>query len=270
MSSVAEQFNSAEQQFDAGKLGMWLLIVTEVLFFGGLFCAYAVCRAVRPEVFVYAHYFLDTKLGALNTCLLLISSFTAALAVRSAQRAQKRKLLVCIAVTLACAVAFMVVKGVEYSGKYQRGLLPGARFNPTEQIWELDSFRRAHPRAAEYAEILRARARQSKPARAYPRADPDQIEPLLAAGVIGDKAEYRDFPSLPQNAHLFFGIYFFMTGLHGLHVLGGIVVWLWLLVRASGGVFGPSYFGPIDYAALYWHLVDLIWLYLFPLLYLIH
>jgi cytochrome c oxidase subunit 3 len=96
------------------------------------------------------------------------------------------------------------------------------------------------------------------------------LEPLLRAGVIGRAAEYPDLPSRPQNAHVFFSIYFLMTGLHGFHVLGGVAVWSWLLLRAARGEFGPSYFGPIDVAALYWHLVDLIWIYLFPLLYLIH
>ena len=88
--------------------------------------------------------------------------------------------------------------------------------------------------------------------------------------MIGPTAEDQTRPSKPRNAHVFFGIYFFMTGLHGIHVLGGIGVFIWLLVRANKGQFGPKYFGPIDYAALYWHLVDLIWIYLFPLLYLIH
>jgi cytochrome c oxidase subunit 3 len=97
-----------------------------------------------------------------------------------------------------------------------------------------------------------------------------EIEPLVGAGVSGPKAEYADFPSQPRNAHLFFGIYFMMTGLHGIHVLGRIAVWIWLLVRPLRGEFGARYFGPIDYAALYGHLVDLIWIYPFPLLYLIH
>ena len=80
----------------------------------------------------------------------------------------------------------------------------------------------------------------------------------------------HEFNVEPRNVHRFFGIYFCMTGLHGLHVLVGIGIWVWLLIRAKAGEFGPDYFGPVDYAALYWHIVDLIWIYLFPLLYLIH
>ena len=80
----------------------------------------------------------------------------------------------------------------------------------------------------------------------------------------------HEFNQEPREVARFFSIYFCMTGLHGLHVLVGIGIWIWLLFRARTGEFGPDYFGPIDFAALYWHIVDLIWIYLFPLLYLIH
>ncbi|HEX2617169.1 MAG TPA: cytochrome c oxidase subunit 3, partial [Flavobacteriales bacterium] len=151
---LAHHFDTPQQQFDAGKLGIWLFLLTEVLFFAGLFCAYTVYRAMHPEVFVYAHYFLDTKMGAINTCVLLISSLTAAWAVRNAQLAEKSKLMLNIVITIACACTFMVVKYVEYSHKFHDGLLPGKHFNPTEQVWELKSFRDKHPEAAEYAEKL--------------------------------------------------------------------------------------------------------------------
>jgi cytochrome c oxidase subunit 3 len=91
--------------------------------------------------------------------------------------------------------------------------------------------------------------------------------PLRQAGLLTPSGELLEHP---KNAHVFFSIYFGMTGLHGIHVLAGIIVFVWMLIRATKGVFGPEYFGPIDYAALYWHIVDLVWIYLFPLLYLIH
>src|ERR1044071_281457 len=100
---LAHHFDTPQQQFDAGKLGIWLFLLTEVLFFAGLFCAYTVYRAMRPEVFVYAHYFLDTRLGALNTCVLLLSSLTAAWAVRNAQLRQHALLKLNIVITIACA-----------------------------------------------------------------------------------------------------------------------------------------------------------------------
>jgi cytochrome c oxidase subunit III len=311
--NLAHHFDTPLQQFEAGKLGIWLFLLTEVLFFAGLFCAYTVYRAIRPEVFVYAHYFLDTKLGAVNTCVLLGSSLTAAWAVRNAQLRQHKLLMINIVITIACACTFMVVKYFEYSHKVHDGLLWGPNFHPKHQVWELDSFKKKHPEAAEYAKKLSAHAKKraaapqaNMPSGASPtpgpastgpalggaapaQATPDataaaqaardetlprptlaEIEPLVAAGLVGEKAEQREGVSRPRNAHVFFSIYFFMTGLHGLHVLIGIGIWIWLLIKASKGVFGPYYFGPIDYAALYWHLVDLIWIYLFPLLYLIH
>lgn len=281
---LAHHFDTYQQQFDAGKLGIWLFLLTEVLFFSGLFCAYTVYRGMHPEIFVYAHYFLDTKMGAINTCVLLVSSLTAAWAVRNAQLAQKSMLVLNIAITVVCAFTFMGVKYVEYSHKFHDGLLPGPHFHPTEQVWELESFKHKHPEAAEYAEKLTHEAEEKdKAAKAAPKTGAaeethapyvkpteEQLEPLIKAGIIGPTAEDQTRPSKPRNAHMFFGIYFFMTGLHGVHVIGGIVVWLWLLKRANKGEFGPKYFGPIDYSALYWHLVDLVWIYLFPLLYLIH
>ena len=272
---LAHHFHSPAQQFEAGKLGIWLFLLTEVLFFSGLFCAYAVYRASHPEIFNYAHYFLDTRLGLLNTFVLLVSSLTAALAVRFAQLGQRRLLVLNIALTIFCAFTFLGVKYVEYAHKFQDGLLPGMYFNPTEHVWETPTFRKKHPEAALFAEHLRefaatgkASEQASHPRLARPSAA--ELEPLLKAGVLGPHAEFAEFPSQPRNAHLFFGIYFMMTGLHGIHVLGGIGVWIWLLVRAQRGQFGAAYFGPVDYAALYWHLVDLVWIYLFPLLYLIH
>jgi cytochrome c oxidase subunit 3 len=285
---LAHHFDTPLQQFEAGKLGVWLFLLTEVLFFAGLFVAYTIYRAMRPEVFVYAHYFLDTKLGALNTCVLLVSSLTAAWAVRNAQLKEHKKLLTNIVITIACALTFMVVKYFEYSHKAHDGLLWGPNFNPKEQVWETKSFRDKHPEAAEYAERLVKAGAVKKPAITGPgvqapagatpaeaappveKPTKEQIEPLIQAGVLGHKAELQDVPSRPRNAHVFFSVYFFMTGLHGIHVLVGIGIWVWMFLKARARQFGPNYFGPIDFSALYWHLVDLIWIYLFPLLYLIH
>jgi cytochrome c oxidase subunit 3 len=223
--------------------------------------------------------------------VLLISSLTAAWAVRNAQLAEKKALIVNILITIACACTFMCVKYVEYAHKYHDGLLPGKRFQPTEQIWELKSFRDKHPEAAEYAEKLAKQAEakekagvpatNSAPAAtagaeatkelAAQRPTEEELEPLIAAGLVGPRTLDPSAPiSRPRMAHVFFGIYFFMTGLHGFHVLIGIGIWIWMLLKAMKGQFGPNYFGPIDFTALYWHLVDLIWIYLFPLLYLIH
>lgn len=274
---LAHHFDSPQQQFDAGKLGIWLFLVTEILFFAGLFCAYTVYRAQHPEVFDYAHYYLDTNLGALNTIVLLFSSLTAAWAVRAAQLGQKKLLMVLISATVVCAFGFMSIKYIEYAHKVHDGLLWGKHFDPVHEVWETERFRDKHPKAAALARQLSEAAQQPEGAdgavRSLLRAragDEEALEPLVKAGVLGDPTKGEPSFGRPRLAHIFFGIYFFMTGLHGVHVLAGILVWIWVFRRAARGVFGKNYFGPVDFVALYWHLVDLVWIYLFPLLYLIH
>ncbi len=177
--------------------------------------------------------------------MLLGSSLTAAWAVRNAQLAEKKLLMVNIVITIACACTFMCVKYVEYSHKYHDGLLPGHNFQPKEQIWELKSFRDRHPEAAEYAEKLsKLDEKKAAPAGAgkgeagkeekIERPTEEELEPLLAAGLVGPRSlDPSAHISRPRMAHVFFGIYFFMTGLHGFHVLIGIGIWIWMLVKAS-------------------------------------
>lgn len=242
---LAHHFDTPQHQFDSGKLGIWLFLVTEILFFSGLFCAYAVYRALHPEIFEYAHYYLDTTLGAVNTCVLILSSVTAAWAVRNAQLKQTRALIINILITILCGFGFMGIKYVEYSHKIHDGLLPGTHYNPSHKAWELPGYQ------AKFGTT---------------QAAPAGAEATPSKKLVGP----HEFNVEPRNVRQFFGIYFCMTGLHGIHVLVGIGIWIWLLIRAKAGEFGPDYFGPVDYAALYWHIVDLIWIYLFPLLYLIH
>ncbi len=445
---LQHHFDTPQQQFDAGKLGIWIFLVTEVLFFSGLFCAYTIYRAEHPEVFIFAHYYLSAWLGGVNTAVLILSSLTAAWAVRNAQLRQHRLLVVNILITIACASTFIVIHAHEYYEHYQKGLMwtdceqsngkPlqrlrfGVCFKPKEHVWELPSFKAEHPESAGFAEKLyeeeqaqgkkkaalaapaagtdkvqfasltlaQARAGRTvpvassvpapggaapaKPAAAAPTAKAEgepakkaakkpakkaeaapgasamaaapaasgsaapaasgsaapaasgsaapaasgsaaapgasaeaapsasapapaaaqpapapasaeesgksvqeiealateearsgvvetelgkKMKPLIDAGVIGPRS--AGGVSYPKEGHVFFALYFFMTGLHSLHVFIGIIVWLWMLTKALKKEFGPTYFGPIDYSALYWHLVDMIWIYLFPLLYLI-
>lgn len=204
---VAHHFDKADTQFDAGRLGIWLFLVTEILFFGGLFCAFFIYRGWYFDSFVEAHHHLDKKMGALNTVFLITSSLTMALGVRSAQRSQRKETIALLAVTFFLAGAFLVVKYFEYAHKIHDGLLPGALFSA-------EGFTTPHP------------------------------------GV-------------------FFAIYFVMTGIHGLHVVIGMGLILWILIRAHKGEFSSRYYAPVEGVGLYWHLVDLIWIYLFPLLYLV-
>lgn len=224
---VAHHFESEEQQFDAIKLGMWLFLVTEILFFGGLFVAYAVFRQLFPDVFVDASSLLDKNLGTANTVILLFSSLTMALSVRAAQLKKSRAVTSWLSITVACAIAFLGIKGVEYTHKWEEGLLWASRFDA-----------HTHDTAGEH------------------------IESRSTAGV--DEKSGRD------NRSIFFSIYYCMTGLHAIHILGGIGAIVWLIARSVKGDFATGNFAPVDAVGLYWHLVDLVWIFLFPLLYLVN
>ncbi len=139
---LADHFETPEQQYAAGKLGMWIFLLTEILLFGGLFCAYAVYRANHPEIFVYAHQFLDKNLGAINTAVLILSSLTMAWGVRCAQRDQQRGLVLCLVITLICACGFLGIKYVEYKAKWEHGLLWASRYKPAEAAADAQ---KAHP-----------------------------------------------------------------------------------------------------------------------------
>mgnify|MGYP001611843470 CR=1 FL=1 len=219
-SFLVDHFDDLHTQQETAKLGMWLFLASEILFFGGLFAAYAVYRGNHPEMFRYGQHFLDWRMGAINTVVLIGSSLSAAWSVRAAQRNDQRGLVATLVITLALAGVFLVVKYLEYNHKLHGGVFWGAGFAPTAALLA------------------------SLPAHA---------------------------PALPVPANLgtFFSIYYAMTGLHGVHVLVGMGLYGWLLGRARRGDFSADYFAPVDVVALYWHLVDMIWIFLFPLLYLI-
>lgn len=222
---LAMHFDTLHQQYSTGKLAMWLFLGQELLFFCGLFTAYAVYRGNHQEMFHYAHYFLDWKLGGLNTVVLLTSSLTAAWSVRCAQLEQRKGLLITLALTFICAAAFMVVKYFEYSHKLHIGAVWGSNFGVA---------------TADLPPALLER---------YPDMTGEQLQSM--------------------GMGTFFAIYFCMTGLHGIHVLVGMGLYAWLFVRALRGSFNRRYYGAVDNVALYWHIVDMIWIFLFPLLYLI-
>jgi heme/copper-type cytochrome/quinol oxidase subunit 3 len=509
---IQHHYDDAQHQFDSGKLGIWLFLAQEVLFFSALFVAYVLYRVHHPEIYSYAHQYLQVKFGAINTAVLIFSSLTAAWAVRCAQLGQRLRLIACLALTLACACTFLGIKYIEYSHKYHEHILFGRYFDPcvssggvelltknntcagtkTTVDWDeaggvLKSgcFKEAEldvdphePGIQAECEVTEAKLEFYKPptlsasgshdctatktpyvnivaskgdftitgdcegvivkgdgnsvkiasvkhvavqgfdnkvvaqkadivdvgpppppkegpaptgpqnqvnvnaaittekptvAPTNGEVSPDvaehareiaktpipnrcpeenplehehegkegeakQVEPKFpcwrvayqpavckkdygilveygdtehrgrdiaikatckkppaptAAGdlladkeqklVLGQKAiapvheltthEMHELEAAgppPEHTNMFFTIYFAMTGLHGIHVFVGVLVFIWLLVRAIKGHFTPDYFGPIDYAALYWHIVDLIWIFLFPLLYLIH
>ena len=489
---IQHHYDDAQHQFDSGKLGIWLFLAQEVLFFSALFVAYILYRYHHPEIYSYAHKYLDVKYGAINTAVLIFSSLTAAWAVRAAQLNQKKLLILCIAATIACAMGFLGIKYIEYSHKYHEQILFGRYFDPcvssggvpmltksnechghkstvqwkdgkalagcyqdidqdlqkqdVQADCKVEEVRLEHGRPARVAagathdcaksggtviakgdggtytftgacdeimvigsrntlqldtakkvavkgadntvranavdafagdnstrraiakgisgpqptlagvtdsdvdenkEVVREASRTPiaercpehalghgggheaggkhpcwrvgfQPAVCARKANKDQYGIIVEYGdhkerghdvridatckptpkapepadvfaeptgqtKLGQKAvtpyhqlttheehELEAAGPPPEHTNMFFTIYFAMTGLHGIHVLFGIFVFVWLLVRAIKGHFRPDYFGPIDFAALYWHIVDLIWIFLFPLLYLIH
>ncbi|HEY7217739.1 MAG TPA: cytochrome c oxidase subunit 3 family protein [Candidatus Binatia bacterium] len=204
---VAEQFDDLEQQHEADKLGMWIFLATEVLFFGGLFLSYTVYRYLYPDAFAAASRHTEVVLGGTNTAILLFSSTLMALAVRAAQLTRRKPLTWLLLGTAFFGIVFMVVKGVEYHKDFIDHLVPGAAFQWHE--------------------------------------------------------------ANPQAAEIFFWLYFAMTGLHAFHMIIGLGLLSWLLLRAGRGEFGPQYFTPVELGGLYWHFVDIVWIFLFPLLYLI-
>jgi cytochrome c oxidase subunit 3 len=264
---LAHHFDTPQQQFTSAKLGMWAFLLTEVLFFSGLFCAYAVYRRNYPEVFYDGHHFLNTTLGAVNTVVLLFSSLTMAIAVRCAQLNQRIGLITCLGITLLCAFIFLGIKYTEYKVKWDHHMVPGqAKLEAAFGI------------AGEGDHGGQLAPGQPPPRGFQPGEHGRQyIEDKLRKA---DKKEGLRPPSetvyqaqLDQRTKMlgsFFGIYFSLTGLHAIHVICGIIAITWLLVRAIKRHFNEQYYDAVDCVGLYWHLVDLIWIYLFPLLYLIH
>ena len=208
--TVAHHFDNAEQEFQSGKLGFWLFLATEILLFGGLFAAYFFFHSKYPETFQRGGQQLNWTLGSLNTVILLVSSYTMAMAVRSAQVSARKKMLSFLTVTAVCALGFLVVKYFEYSSKIEHGLLPGHFFSDHDGVM---------------------------------------------AGTT--------FPNL------YFAFYWTMTGIHGVHVFAGIVAITWLIKGGLRGRYHSGFYLPVDLVGLYWHIVDLIWIFLFPLLYLV-
>ena len=288
---LQHHFDTPLQQFDSAKLGMWLFLATEILLFGGLFVAYAIYRANHPEIFSWAHHLLDTKLGAINTVVLLTSSLTMAWGVRAAQLGQRKLLILLLCLTLLGGFGFLGIKYVEYSSKYKHGLLWGKAYEPDQHYLAEhfglpmqegehgDTAGDAHDAAEPHAEPGETPSSFAPEATASGASEEEfKIDRSTigdaASGPAGraapDSGDAHEVLPQPQNVHIFFSIYFLMTGLHGIHVILGMAIIAWLLRRAVRGDFSPSYFTPVDLGGLYWHLVDLIWIFLFPLLYLIH
>jgi len=207
----AHQFEDMAQQREAGSLGMWVFLVTEIMFFGGVFACYTVYRSLHPAAFEIGSHLLEVKFGAVNTAVLICSSLTMALAIRSAQTGKRQATVNYLLLTILLGATFIGVKlYFEWYHDYVEFLVPGIHF---------------------------------------------AIRPEW--GAAG--------PRVP----LFFCFYFFMTGLHALHMVIGIGILTVLTIMAARSRFGPEYYAPLEVSGLYWHFIDIVWIFLFPLLYLI-
>jgi cytochrome c oxidase subunit 3 len=201
------QFENLHQQYDATTFGMWVFLVQEILFFGALFCAYALYRALYPEAYAAGSHHLDLKLGAFNTVVLIGSSLTMALAVRCAQLGKNRGVFGYLTATQILGGVFLVVKAFEYHHKWVEKHVPGLN-------WAWDG----------------------------PHA---------------------------QQVQIYFSMYFAMTGMHALHMVVGAGLLFFFMYKAWNNTYSTDYFGPIEIMGLYWHFVDIVWIFLFPMLYLI-
>jgi len=214
-SRLAHWYRSWEEQTESVTLGMWLFLVTEVMFFGGIFTAYLLYRSQSPDAFAAASHHLDILLGGVNTAVLIGSSLTVVLSVWAAERGKQKALAFWLFATIVLGLTFLVIKYFEYSAKWEHNLVPGADF----------AFHDTRPGEHGYVD--------------------------------------------PDRARMFFHFYFFMTGLHALHMIIGIGVYAVLLFNTIKGKYTVRWHDPIPVAGLYWHFVDLVWIFLFPLLYLI-
>ena len=200
-------FADVEQQHQASWLGMWVFLATEVMFFGGMFACYFVYRHWYPQAFAAASNHLDIWLGAINTAVLICSSFTMAMAVYSAETSRAKPLVRYLVLTIVLGLVFLGIKFFEYYSKFEEHLVPGSSFKFEE--------------------------------------------------------------SLAGPAEIFFSFYFAMTGMHAVHMIIGIGLLTVLIFKARRGGFSAAYYTPVELTGLYWHFVDIVWIFLFPLLYLL-
>jgi cytochrome c oxidase subunit 3 len=244
---VAHQFEDIEQQNESYIVGMWTFLVTEIMFFGALFLALSLYRSAYHEDFHIAHRALDINLGMTNTMVLLTSSVFMALAVRGAQLGERIKVQFWMGLTILCAFAFLGIKTIEYRAEFNEHHYPDATFNaqPLVKEQEEEDARAGHAAA-------------------------HSTESGIGSGISAAPAVNGANQTVEQDPkRLFFSLYFIMTGLHGVHVIIGIFLLgtLWVMVAFRHPA--VQYYMPVELAGLYWHFVDIVWIFLFPLIYLI-
>jgi cytochrome c oxidase subunit 3 len=283
-------FDDMTQQYEASGFGMWVFLVQEVMFFGGLFVAYLVYRHKYFEAFGTASATLRIWLGTFNTIVLIASSLTMAMAVNAASIGKRKLTTFFLLATLGLGSLFLGVKVVEYSEKFEKREVPGANFcfhpagaecsavveredEPDTLQGTLNIIKRYfsggwgkldHESASAVSQHSTAElAAQTEHSAGASGQGTGEDEPGQQAGA---SERYRSMP----GSEIYFGLYFAMTGMHALHMIIGVGILLWLIYWARKGLYTHEYFTPVENFGLYWHFVDIIWIYLFPLLYLIN
>jgi cytochrome c oxidase subunit 3 len=274
---LQHQFEDMGQQEESVSIGMWMFLVQEIMFFGGLFTAYLVFRSRYPMAFAAGSNHLDAFWGGLNTIVLIVSSLTMALTVYYAQKGNRQLQVILIVLTMLFGAVFLGVKAIEYSAKYNDGLVPVTGLNKKVRAEAGE-----HAAAAETKPCYEVSHGGSgehhyvNPKGEFQWTDCSLVKLaqdhnyLTSAEKVGyysngeiDANKFRD------RVRMFYWIYFVMTGLHALHMIVGLGLMAWLLYKAWRRTFSAEYYMPVEMAGLYWHFVDIVWIFLFPLLYLL-
>ncbi len=237
--ALQHQFDDLAQQKESSTLGMWLFLVTEIMFFGGLFLAYVVYRRAYSEAFLLGSNTLDVLLGGINTAVLICSSLTMALAIWAAQVNRRKWIVLFLIATIVLGAVFLGIKTVEYKDKFTHHHVPGPNFHFVPEHGGEHAAESPFPGTGE------------------------------RAGERGHGINPAEDPQLERHASLFFSLYFVMTGLHATHMIIGMIILGVLAVYAWKGKYDSTYYNPLEMTGLYWHFVDIVWIFLFPLLYLL-
>lgn len=273
---LQHQFEDMGQQEESVSIGMWMFLAQEILFFGGLFTAYLVFRSRYPMAFAAGSNHLDAFWGGLNTIVLIVSSLTMALTVYYAQKGNRTLQVVLIILTMFFGSVFLGVKAIEYTDKYNHGLVPVAGLNKhikedksashaagqEKPCWEVDHNAPPVEHPNPKGEFMWTDCSLVKYAQDKNFLTESEKNGYFSGGQI-DINKFRD------KVRLFYFIYFVMTGLHALHMIVGLGLMTWLLWTAFKGYYNGDYYMPVEMSGLYWHFVDIVWIFLFPLLYLL-
>jgi cytochrome c oxidase subunit 3 len=273
---LSHQFETLDQQNECYVVGMWTFLVTEIMFFGALFLAYTVYRVLYFPAYLDAHRFLSIPLGTVNTAVLLTSSLVMALGVHAAQQGKRKELMLALTVVILFAFVFLGVKYVEYSKKISEDLFPGPNFNyaVANRMYAEENGGGESTSATAGSQTAGMTANRSAGATQPPPGSLGSDNPAFGRS-LPDNPALSDMPldtpqdALANHAQIFMSLYFAMTGLHAIHIIIGITCMLILMFLTARRHPSVEDYMPTEMVGLYWHFVDIVWIFLFPLMYLI-